>query len=83
VPCPRPQRATLVQGCTLGDELCMESVKTLATRYGVTEQDVLWWNPDLYDEAFAAGGSILKPGQEVCVLPNTCVNNAHIDTGGF
>ncbi len=35
------------------------------------------------DEAGAKNGYQLQENQEICVLPNTCVNTGHIYSGGF
>lgn len=78
-------KVAATQACdrgTLGD-LCNDDLPHIASRYGVSVQDLLWWNPDLQDEAGAKKDYQLFESQEICVLPNTCVNSGHIYSGGF
>lgn len=73
------------QGCDrdkLGD-FCNDDLSHISSRYGVSVKDLLWWNPDLYDEAGGKDNYQLYENQEICVLPNTCVNSGHIYSGGF
>jgi len=67
---------------TLGD-MCNDDLAHISSRYGVSVQDLLWWNPDLSDEAGRKNNYQLFQDQEICVLPNTCVNTGHIYSGGF
>jgi len=67
---------------TLGD-LCNDDLAHIASRYGVSVQDLLWWNPDLSDEAGRKNKYQLYQDQDICVLPNTCVNTGHIYSGGY
>mmetsp|Transcript_49411 Transcript_49411/g.72480 ORF Transcript_49411/g.72480 Transcript_49411/m.72480 type:complete len:922 (-) Transcript_49411:1602-4367(-) len=67
---------------TLGD-LCNDDLAHIGSRYGVSVQDLLWWNPDLSDEAGRKNNYQLYENQEICVLPNTCVNTGHIYSGGY
>mmetsp|Transcript_51878 Transcript_51878/g.121822 ORF Transcript_51878/g.121822 Transcript_51878/m.121822 type:complete len:862 (+) Transcript_51878:241-2826(+) len=72
-------------GCLVGNSpaACGDDLQHISTRYGVSVSDLLWWNPDIADEAARSADYALLPDQEVCVLPNTCVNDAHIFSGGF
>lgn len=73
------------QGCdraTLGD-MCNDDLAHIGNRYGVTIDELLWWNPDLSDEAGRKNSYQLYQDQEICVLPSTCVSPGHIYSGGF
>jgi len=62
---------------------CNDDLVHISRRYGVSVSDLLWWNPDIADEAARGRDYQLMHDQEVCVLPNTCINDAHIFSGGF
>eukprot|EP00961_Rhodomonas_salina_P298343 3937992-Rhodomonas_salina.1 len=51
-----------------------DSLVSLATKFSVSVQDILAWNPDLHAQVEQEIDLILFDGQEICVLPGTCIN---------
>jgi len=63
--------------------LCNDDLSHIGKRYGVAVKDLLWWNPDIADEAGRQVDYRLVENQEVCVLPQTCITDAHIYSAGY
>uniref|UniRef100_A0A7S0EE32 Fibronectin type-III domain-containing protein n=1 Tax=Hanusia phi TaxID=3032 RepID=A0A7S0EE32_9CRYP len=62
---------------------CDDDLYHIGERYGVSVSDLLWWNPDIADDAGRSAKYALKTGQEICVLPNTCLTSGHIFSAGY
>lgn len=49
-----------------------DSVSSIAARFAVSVEDILFWNPDIGSNISQAAGYPLVPGQPICILPNVC-----------
>lgn len=49
-----------------------DTLISLAARFGVSVENILFWNPDIFSDASTATVIPLAVDQPICVLPNVC-----------
>lgn len=59
--------------CQVG-RFCGDTLHHTSARFQVPTERLLWWNPDIADEAAVGRRTNLQRGQEVCILPSICVD---------